>query len=438
MTEKLLIYWFPLVVVAGFAASLIGKTRGRSIAILAALYWIMLSATSTQGGVWNDPVILLLLIAGASIIIWVGFWMGSPQSTGAKEKPGTDDQATTTANDEWGHDGLIADLASRFDDWLETNRHKSDPWPDFGEFMRSALYLGAGAKHLRVYRVVDGGNELLPLRLTDPGEASFPPLRNGIIGHVVTSGKSYYANDPKQGELVDRLANQEEEPCVWCFPIRYQSRTVGVIRAGEIPSAQHVSIGWLKALEALISLCWSTMAESCLGRLAGHIDPVAGVMTHEAFSIAADSAAREAYRRGEPVVVAHISIGGVRNLYDRGDWSTANKVIAASSQSLRERLRHDDEIGVYEASQFFLLLRRVDTELATLIVEQLVERVDEICTDQDRWGTTLSVCCGVAGSGIEAPPVGDLLIKAMNNSHRARSQSVQIVSDLNDFAEAKA
>lgn len=437
MTDKLLVYWFPLVLAVGFAATLVGRTRGRVVGALAGLYWIMLAVTFTDGRVWSDPLGSMWMLAGATVIVWVGFWMGSPQSTGACVSAANECDTPDPGDDEWGPSDLVADLAGRFDEWLSANRHHADPWPDFGEFMRTALYTGAGARHVRAYRVIDGGDELYPLRLTDPGEADFPSPRGGIIGHVVTSGRAYYANDPAQGDLVTKLAAHSRDRCVWCFPVRYQSRTVGVVTIGEAPADQLANRGWLRALESLIQMCWATMAESCLGRLAGHVDPVAGVMTYQAFTDATETATREAYRNSEPVVFVHISIGGIRNLYDAGRWSAANKAIAAVSQALRERIRHDDEVGVYEASQFMLMLRRVDSELATLIVEQLVERLCEICGDQDRWQVPLSVHCGVAGSGVKTPSVRDLLVKAMNNSRLARERSVPIVSDLAALAEVQ-
>lgn len=437
MTERLVIYWFPLILGVGFAATLLGPTRGRVMALLAALYWILLANSSTEGHIWSDPLSVILILAGATVILWVGYWMGSPLSTGAGEKAMAAAPATE-AYDDWTNGELIGDLIQRFDEWLAANRHKSDPWPDFGEFIRSAIYMGAGGKHVRAFRVVEGEKELSPLRQTDPCENGFPSPRSGIIGHVITSGRAYYDNDPAHGELIDKLVARNHEPCAWCFPIRYQSRTVGVITVGETPAHRMNDHMWLRVIENLVSLFWATMAESCLGRMAGHVDPVAGVLTYDTFLSTAKDSADDAHRQGEPVVIAHISIGGIRKMYDSGEWGLANHAIAAASQVLRERVRSDDVIGVYEASQFMILLRRVDSELATLIVEQLVERLVELCGDAGKWRAELTVHCGVAGSGIEPPQVADLLIKAMNNSRLARNQSVPIVSDIVQFAEANA
>jgi hypothetical protein len=77
-----------------------------------------------------------------------------------------------------------------------------------------------------------------------------------------------------------------------------------------------------------------------------------------------------------------------------------------------------------------LLLRRVDSELASLIIEQLSVRLNELCDDPSRWGVAVKVRCGLAGSGTESPDLRDLVSRAVEQCHRARDMDALVASDL--------
>jgi GGDEF domain-containing protein len=429
MNDAIWLHWFPIALGVGIACGLAGPKRSRMITFAGAAYWLTLAISLTHGSILKDVATLWSALGGAAVIGLIGFWVAPPSE--ASPAPAASQkmiQALETAGP--SPVDAAADVLANFDAWLTDYRGKPDPWPDFGEFLVSAIHSAVGGKHVRVYRLMSDGDQLHPLRKVDLGEPDFLPSRGGIVGHVVTTGKSYYAGDPAQGELVQKLADDDDADCIWCFAIRVDRRTIGIVRVGDIEDQPEASLQVLRLVESVVALSWITLTETCRGRLVGHVDPVAGVLTQSAFMKTAVRSLQNSYSHGEPVAVVNINIEGMRRLHDAGQWDQANALIHETSSLLMQRIRQDDEIGVFDSSRFLILLRRVDSELATLIVSQLMEKLTVICADQRRWGCEFTARCGVAGSGTHQPSLHALVTRATENAQKARETSVSIISDL--------
>ena len=432
MNPQAWIYWFPVALAAGLAGAIFGRRRGMVISIVGAGYWLMLSIFGAEGA---TPLDWVGAAIGAVAIIWLGL-ATTPSPTGAPKpapaspppvvEPRPRRQVEATPLDQ------VTAVANSFTEWLAANREQPDPWPEFGEFIRSTLYEACGATHVRPYRLLSDDDQLYPLRLTDPEERDFPSARGGVIGHVVTSGKGYRVNDPTHGELVEQLAQESDDACVWCFAIRADQRSIGVVRVGAFQDGVPDNLALQRTLEMVIGLCWITLTETCRGRLAGATDPVSGVMTYQAFMESAARALDSSYEHMEPVAVIHVSVEGLRGLRDQGRWDRANEALFEISSLLKMRVRQDDVIGALDGNTFVLVLRRVDSELAGLIVRQLAEKFVAICADVGRWGHQLNVRAGVAGSGIEQPTLRTLLSRATAKCHEARRQGVNVLTDLSN------
>jgi GGDEF domain-containing protein len=170
--------------------------------------------------------------------------------------------------------------------------------------------------------------------------------------------------------------------------------------------------------------------------LAGDIDPVSGVLSHQAFMDAATRALDESYQNDEPVALVNICVEGLRRLHDGNRWELATELLTEISSALTKRMRRDDQIGVLDGTRFFILIRRVDSELATLIIRQMMERLASICSDSQRWGAPLQVRCGVAGSGIGKPGLRELVERACENAKTARQRNLLTINDLEPTPEA--
>jgi len=97
---------------------------------------------------------------------------------------------------------------------------------------------------------------------------------------------------------------------------------------------------------------------------------------------------------------------------------------------IRHRMRGEDIAGRFDGSRFLLLLRRVDSQLGTLIIQQLMEQLNDLCSDRSRWGAEINVRGGVAGSGTETPELSSLISQALTLCQQARDYQLVMSSDL--------
>lgn len=449
MILTLLLPWFPIILGVGVGGRLLGRTRGYGLGLLCALFWIVLVQASAGTGIWRDLWTVATILAGSVAIIAMGGWAGET-STSARAA-GFGPRECSDGMPQGGFAASAAQIVSRvedtttlqrltaameqFDEWLEDHRNDRNPWPGFDEFIRAVMNQCCGAKHVKPYRLAGEGEELLPLREPEPFTDAKPIwARRGMMGHVVTTGRSYYAGDSTQGELVAKLADDSPEPIAWCFAIRQGTCRLGVVVARQLDVPWEGSKQLLRVVERLVTGFWCALAEACHSRAAALDDPVSGLLTREAFVRAAEQSLSESYQQGEPVALAVIALEKLRELNDSGRWEVADELVGEVSDALRQKVRLDDRLGRFDGSRLLLLLRRVDSQLATLIVGQVMSRLTALCGDRDRWKASIEVRCGVVGSGTEEPDLRSLISRALIECHRARAEGIRIASDLPELS----
>ncbi|MBU0718958.1 MAG: diguanylate cyclase, partial [Planctomycetes bacterium] len=323
----------------------------------------------------------------------------------------------------------------QFDDWLEVHRLDSDPWPGFDEFIRTMLYRCCHATHARPYRLLSDGRELAPLRGPDyTGETRRIRATGGIIGQVIATGRAYVAGDPGHEDVPHEPADEGGEPIAWCFAVSDGTRRLGVVTVGHLDVAPWRIGPLLGTAARLAEQFWRTLRETCLSRSAAITDPVSGLRTREPFLRAAEQSLAESYTQEEPVAVAVVALEGLRLLDDSGRWEVADDIVREVGAILSQKIRMDDRLGRFDGSRFILLLRRVDSELASLITGQIMSRLVTVCGDQSRWGASIKLRCGMAGSGAERPDLRTLVARALQQGHRARQENARIASDLEVIA----
>ena len=285
---------------------------------------------------------------------------------------------------------------------------------------------------------------MVPLREIDQAnQDEMASARTGIMGHVATTGRAFHAQDAAQGELVLALASQSPCPPAWCFAVRRGARTIGLVSVGRLASGYPAdprggyahgtgvpSREVLQTTEALISQFWLMLVEVCRGRAAATTDATSGVLTRKAFLEEACHAAEQSYVHGEPIAMVVITIEGLRALVDQGRWELESDVVYEACRTMRERVRPDDLLGRFDDARFLILLRRVDSELASLISNQLIERLTRIPVMDSVPVGRVGIRCGVTGSGNRAPSVTDLVADAIRLCHEARSRGERVASDL--------
>jgi diguanylate cyclase (GGDEF)-like protein len=156
------------------------------------------------------------------------------------------------------------------------------------------------------------------------------------------------------------------------------------------------------------------------------------LLNRQAFLGFAEQSLKASYAQGEPVAIAVISLQGLRELNDAGRWEVADELVHEVGDTLRRKVRMDDRLGRFDGSRFIWLLRRVDSELALLIVKQVMNNLATFCRDPSRWQAAVEVRCGLVGSGTETPDLRTLVSRALIQSQRARVEELAIASDLQE------
>lgn len=460
MTLTLLLPWFPILLAVGVGGRLLGRRRGFALGLVCAMFWIVLVQASSGTGVWRQPWVVVTMLIGAAAILLMGGWAGQmPLDAPATSTPLAEPSSRSQPSNRMERAAYemialdrFANVIQQFDDWLVEHRNDTDPWPLFGEFIRGILFQCCKATHVRPYRLLSEGEELVPLQSSwfepDPfTEGKRVSARQGILGHVVTSGRSYVEGDRTQGELIGQLAatygplGPKSEGFVWCFAVTQGTKRLGAVTAGQLDGPWRIptdNLALLRAVEQLVSQCWCLLAETVHSRTADQDDPSSGLYNRAAFLQAAQQSLRESYAQGEPVAIAVIVVEGLRTLNDAGRWEVADELVREVADSLRRKVRMDDRLGRFDDSRFIWLLRRVDAELASLIVKQVMSRLMTLCDPpqaESRWRATITVRCGVVGSGTENPDLRTLVSHALVQSHRARLEHVAIAGEL-DLQEA--
>ncbi len=427
----LLLPWFPIILGVGVGGRLLGRSRGILLGIICAVFWVLLVQASFGVGVWGNPLTFAVLLVGSGAIISMGAWSGETPLSGGGSRAAGNGAPSSEAGLGSGNDDsqILVDAFQRFEEWLEAFRHDADPWAQFDEFVRDILRQACGASHTRPLRLTNDGTELVPLRAHDPfSEVENISPRSGVIGHTVTTGRSFILGDATQGELVAKLA-VEGTPPAWCFAIKQGSQRLGVVVVGQLDLPPEHNQTLLCAIEKLTNLWWFTLREICVSREAGRGDPVSGLVTREIFLRVAEQASEESFARGEPVALAAVTVEGLRALNDTGRWDVADELIREIARTLRRKVRMDDVLGRFDGSRFVVLLRRVDSELASLIMGQVLSRLTAECAKISGRGLNVHVRCGLAGSGTENTEIHTLLTRALMQCGVARDKEESIAGD---------
>lgn len=383
----------------------------------------------------NGVLILIIAALAATAGFLVARWNDSRRNQGVRSALYTGANASIeTATDQLPVLDRFTDSMARFAEWVDAQNAEQDFWPAFAEFVRATLNRCCRATHVKVYRVTANGRELTAIREASPlVHTDRISARRGIVGHVVTTGRTYVADDSAHGDLVEALADDVEGPPAWCFAVQRGTERLGVITAGGCEAGDPAARAGLTHAEKLINQFWIMAADAQKTRTLEQFDPVCQLRSRPAFVEVAEQAIEETYRQGAPVAVAVLAIEGLRAMNDSGRWEIADELIAEVGQLLRAKVRGEDRIGRFDGSRFVVLLRGVDSELATLILRQLIAQVTTLCADSARWGATVGVRCGLAGSGTGQPILRTLISQALGHAQRAREQGRQIGSDVLEY-----
>lgn len=428
MSLSLLLLWFPIMLAVAAAGRLLGRSRGLTLGFLCALFWIALVQATAGAAVWGDFRAVGAVLAGAAAVTLVGGWSGQVSHAGSGASGGAYE---TVSSHSPRRDSLersflssIGKALGRFDGWLENTSCSRDPWADFGEYLRTALFETLGARHVHPFRLVSDGAQLEPLHGAGVmGTKTRVASGEGLMGRVLATGVSYVAGVDAPENSYAELVEPGLNPPGWCFAVTRGKERLGVITVGRIDVSPAANPEAAYALERLVGQVWSVFVDKLNARSANITDSTSMLATRDAFMRDANIALRESYALGEPVAIAVLATQGLRRLTDAGRWEIADDVLHTIGGVMRRRVRLDDCLGRIDEARVVWLLRRVDGNLAKLVVGQLVSHVGEAVQSCHAAAEEVRVDCGVACSASDEVPLRALLVRALEATRRARSEN---------------
>jgi diguanylate cyclase (GGDEF)-like protein len=324
-----------------------------------------------------------------------------------------------------------------FESWLTQNRERTDLWPAFDQLLRELLTEHIGATRVRCYHLPPGSDTLQTMAQTGAGpHTAGPSIREGLLGHVATSGSEYIAGDPSVGPLVHSLNEQEGEAWAWVWPVRLDNSTKGVIAAGNLRDNAALTIDLRETVGQLVTLFWEHV--SCLEQfqVVQRTDQASGVLTRNDFFAHARHVVEDSYNANEPVVIAVLALEGLRRMDDGRQWSERDALIVSLGEVISSRVRSDDIVGRFADDRFVLVLRRLDSGLGRLIAEKLLQGATASAAAIGDSDQPVRMRMGLAGSGFKRPSFDELLAKAFEAVDRARHAGQSLASDLENGGAA--
>jgi diguanylate cyclase (GGDEF)-like protein len=274
------------------------------------------------------------------------------------------------------------------------------------------------------------GNELRALNTSGEPFASRLSAREGIAGYVIGRGHRYVRGDELLGPIVHRLAERSHDGPVWCFPIVYEQQVLGLVSVGQVWTAAEQDIGLLESLGCVIALLWGRLVDRERMMVARQTDHGSGVLERGALFAAGERALSDSYAEHEPVLAMVIALEGMRRLDDAGLWEGRDAAVERAGRAIRRKLRSDDVVGRFSDDRFVALMRRLDTSLGRMIAEKMIAAVRRELQKVGGDVATMSVRCGLAGTGQEKPSLEKLLADAFAACDRARKANIDLVDDL--------
>jgi len=427
---SLILTWLPVVCVAGFGGRLLDHRRGYGFGALCALFWVMLLLGSFGSLTNVNASTLVALLGGAAAIVVIGRWSRSNEvHAGVREPQEVLERKINQQSDEALIWSQLSEELFRFDGWLDDRRGRGDVWDEFDEYVRSALARLCHATHVRPYRAINHATGLEPLRVPDVWD-DVPAVSSteGIPAQVM-HGKSRYMKSSSVSSGDSEVdADSRTNGATWCFPVLRNGVCLGVIEVAttDVPDTEREKV--LTCIERMIGLFWNAVYDSSAGAHLSLTDPVSGLLTREAFIQSAQHVLKQAHGDKEPVAMVIIAVEGLRQLSDSGHWESVDETIRSVSDIVRKKIRTDDCLGRFDESRIVMLLRRVDSELATLVATQLATRLEEEVGDSKRRGGAIEVRCSVVASGFQPIDIRTLLFRALSTGRHARIDGVSVVS----------
>jgi GGDEF domain-containing protein len=351
-------------------------------------------------------------------------------------------------------DAFVTDFEAWLDESTADAATSADLWGRFGQFVRSSLRVQAGARRVRLFRVLPNQTPPGNAAPTKPGHGiQLEPLvqrrrRSRDAGDhppIDTSGDNPLA--PIPAALVRRLcieglplaggpASSRGGRESWLLPIREGGRVIALVEAivqGAAGDWRPADSESATAASTLLSLCWrQVLALDALAH-GRRLDGATGVLNRGELLSEADRIVADSVRDAEPVMMMGVAVEGLRALDDAGHYGPRDALIRRLGEVLCLQVRSDDIVGRFADDRFIILLRRLDARLGTLIGEKLVRTLrQEIATllqhESGEERPAIAIRAALATADAEDCDGASLLAQTLNRLDGARESGVELAA----------
>ncbi len=295
-------------------------------------------------------------------------------------------------------DTALGALATDFNEWVDSEAGRqsyseSADWSAFDQFVRSALRNRFGAAGVRLYILSADGQWLEPATRGGTNVGERLAAREGTVGEAVASGRVDIRNGaaaalPVTGKSAGECLNGPEVPeqrvrpdWAWILPVQQDRRTRALITVGRIERPEYHTVTAAVAARNQIQLFWSHLVALRSLWTVMRLDRQSGLLRRADLLQELDEILAIADENGESVMLLALAVEGFRQLDDSGHWGDRDRVVERLGCVLRSRARSGDVLGRLSDERFLVVLRHIDTSLATLLAEKLIDTIQSEVLD---------------------------------------------------------
>ena len=220
-------------------------------------------------------------------------------------------------------------------------------------------------------------------------------------------------------DLYRRLAEEQSERVLDCFPIACDEQLVGVLFAAGHRTMNALEAKRLTDLVDRLSVAMTNINRSETLYQQAHFDPLTGLLNRRAFEDRLKESLTRS-RRDETGVLLFIDLDGFKKVNDTEGHEAGDKLLAVVADRLRSAVRPEDIIARLGGDEFAIIAPGPSDEAAvTAICERILRSVPGPVV-VDRMEHTIGTSIGVARYPEDGQDLDEVLMKADSAMYRAK------------------
>jgi diguanylate cyclase (GGDEF)-like protein len=226
-----------------------------------------------------------------------------------------------------------------------------------------------------IFTIVVGNNkqDLQGMRL---------PKGKGIVGHIVSTGKSLIVDDVEHDRRFDINVDKQtgfKTKSIIGVPLITGNKIFGVIELINKISGENFTAIDLKILSSIAEYAAIAIERSyynqALQKIAW-VDQLTGVSNRNGFERVVNARMEELKKDKTPFSIFMLEIDEFKLINSKYGYSIGDEMLKKMASILKKTVRKEDKIFRYEGNEFIVLMPTIDNQQAALEKQQLVKHFD--------------------------------------------------------------